>query len=147
MIVLENQAKLVLIVCVIQIIFFQISAALLPISMTDKLVIFFMILISLGVSTAYITYSINCMVAGRCNMFAWIIAGFVIFGVVFSLLSTTMAVTVGQHGRQEALMSNPNIKVYLDALRASKSEKEKFMNCGGGGGGGAPRASAGAYSS
>jgi hypothetical protein len=115
-IVLETQARIVLIVCIVQIIFFQIAAALLPISMSDKVVIFFMILISLGVSTVYLTYSINCMVAGKCNMFAWILAGFVIFAAVFSLLSSTMAVTMGQQGFRKALMDNPNLRPYVDAV-------------------------------
>jgi hypothetical protein len=115
-IALENQAKLVLIVCVVQIIFFQIAAAMLPISLSDKIVIFFMIFISLGVSTIYLTYSINCMTAGHCDTFAWVLAGFVIFGVVFSLLSSTMAMTLNQQGFRKALMDNPKLKMYVDSI-------------------------------
>jgi hypothetical protein len=106
-------------------IFFQISAALLPISVSDKLVIIFMILISLGVSTAYLTYSINCMVAGQCNTFAWVIAGFVIFGVVYALLSTTMTLIRGQQGFRQALASQPDLARFMDALKQSKEDAGK----------------------
>ena len=125
MLKLEKQAKITLIVCIIQIIFYQLSVVFLPISTSDKLVIFLMILISLGVSTAYLTYSINCMVAGKCNVFAWIIAGFVIFGIVFALLNTTMAVAWGQKGVRQALASQPDIVEYVSALENIRKEQRK----------------------
>lgn len=124
MIKLENQAKLVLYVCLAQILFFQLMAGFLPIPIKDRVVIFFMILISLGISTFYLTYSINCMVAGNCNMFAWIIAGVVIFAAVFAMLSTTLTVTTSRAGFK-ALVESPHMKPYYDAVVAANQQQEQ----------------------
>lgn len=121
---LESQAKLVLYVCLAQILFFQLMAVLLPIPVKDRVVIFFMILISLGISTFYLTYSTNCMVAGDCNMFAWIIAGIIIFAAVFAMLSTTLTVTTSRAGFK-ALIESPHMKPYYDAVLAAKREENK----------------------
>ena len=93
MIKLANQAKLVLMVCIIQIIFFELVTIFMPIPTSDKMVVFFLVLIALGISAFYVTYSINCMIQGNCNMWAWIIAGVFIASVVFGMLSTTSNVT------------------------------------------------------
>jgi hypothetical protein len=65
------------------------------------------------------------MVAGKCNVFAWIIAGFVIFGIVFALLNTTMAVAWGQKGVRQALASQPDIVEYVSALENIRKEQRK----------------------
>lgn len=88
---LSSQAQLVLLINVAQIIFFQFISAFLPISFGDKLIMFVLILISMGIATFYMTYSINCMVVGKCNMWAWLIAGIAIVSVVFGMLGTTMS--------------------------------------------------------
>jgi len=88
---LSNQAQLVLLINVAQIIFFQFISAFLPISFGDKLIMFMLILISMGIATFYMTYSIDCMVVGKCNMWAWLIAGIAIVSVVFGMLGTTMS--------------------------------------------------------
>lgn len=88
---LSNQAQLVLMINVAQIIFFQLISAFLPISFGDKLIMFVLILISMGIATFYMTYSINCMVVGKCNMWAWLIAGIAIISIVFGMLGTTMS--------------------------------------------------------
>ena len=59
---LSKQAQIVLLINVIQILFYQLIAAYLPISMGDKLIMFMLILISLGIATFYMTYSIDCMI-------------------------------------------------------------------------------------
>ena len=87
-----TQAKIVLVVCLLQLIFYEFFTATLSIPLNDKLVLFFLILITLGISTFYLTYSTNCIVYGSCNTFAWIIAAVVIFSVVFAMLSTVMSV-------------------------------------------------------
>lgn len=92
---LSPQAKLVLLICVIQIVFYQVSTVFLPVSTNDKLVIFFLVLVALAISTFYVTYSVNCMVMGRCNMWAWIIAGISIASIVFGMLGTTTSLTTG----------------------------------------------------
>ena len=93
MIKLTSQGKLVLMICVIQIVFFQLITLFMPIPTTDKLVVFFLVLIALGISTFYVTYSVKCMVVGKCNMWAWILAGIFITSVVFGMLSTTATIT------------------------------------------------------
>jgi hypothetical protein len=95
MVELSLQAKFVLLVCIIQIVFFQLSTVFLPISTNDKLVIFFLVLVALSISTFYVTYSVNCMVVGKCNMWAWIIAGIFIASSVFGMLGTTTSLTTG----------------------------------------------------
>lgn len=94
---LSNQAQLVLLVNVIQIVFFQLVSAFLPISLSDKLIMFVLIMISMGIATFYMTYSVNCMVKGDCNMWAWMIAGVAIVSIIFGMLGTTMSLkTYGQ---------------------------------------------------
>ena len=92
---LSPQARLILLVCIIQIVFYQVSTIFLPVSTNDKLVIFFLVLIALAISTFYVTYSVNCMVVGKCNMWAWIIAGIFIGSIVFGMLGTTTSLTTG----------------------------------------------------
>jgi signal transduction histidine kinase len=87
-----TQAKIVLVVSLLQLIFYQFFTATLSIPLNDKLILFFLILITLGISTFYLTYATNCIVTGSCNAFAWIIAAVVIFSVVFAMLSTVMSV-------------------------------------------------------
>ena len=121
---LESQARLVLIVCLAQIVMFELMAGFLPIPVKDRVVIFFMILISLGISTFYLTYSINCMVAGDCNMFAWVIAGFVIFAAVFAMLSATLTVTTSRAGFK-ALLDSPHMKPYYEAVIQAQAEEQQ----------------------
>jgi hypothetical protein len=101
---LSNQAQLVLLINVAQIIFFQFISAFLPISIGDKLIMFVLILISMGIATFYMTYSINCMVVGKCNMWAWLIAGVAIVSVVFGMLGTTMSLK--KYGQLYAMNSD-----------------------------------------
>ncbi len=101
---LSNQAQLVLLINVAQIIFFQFISAFLPISFGDKLIMFVLILISMGIATFYMTYSINCMVVGKCNMWAWLIAGIAIVSIVFGMLGTTMSLK--KYGQLYAMNSD-----------------------------------------
>jgi hypothetical protein len=101
---LSNQAQLVLLINVAQIVFFQFISAFLPISFGDKLIMFVLILISMGIATFYMTYSINCMVVGQCNMWAWLIAGIAIVSVVFGMLGTTMSLK--KYGQLYAMSSD-----------------------------------------
>lgn len=107
---LSNQAQFVLLINIAQIVFFQFISAFLPISFGDKLIMFVLILISMGIATFYMTYSINCMVVGKCNMWAWLIAGIAIVSIVFGMLGTTMSLK--KYGQLYA-MSNDK---YLNTL-------------------------------
>jgi hypothetical protein len=107
---LSNQAQFVLMINIAQIVFFQFISAFLPISFGDKLIMFVLILISMGIATFYMTYSINCMVVGKCNMWAWLIAGIAIVSIVFGMLGTTMSLK--KYGQLYA-MSNDK---YLNTL-------------------------------
>jgi hypothetical protein len=105
---------------VIQLVFYQLFAATLTIPLADKLILFFLILVSLGISTFYITYATNCMVVGDCNVFAWIIAAFVIFSVVFAMLSTILSVML------EKRVSGGNIPADVVEFQRSTHPKELF---------------------
>jgi len=111
---LTTQAKWVLVVGIIQLVCFEIITGLLPISLNDKMVIFFLILITMGIATLFYTYSINCMVQGSCTNLAWICAGFIIAGAVFALLSTTISAL--SRGGLANVKKNPYYSPYIQAV-------------------------------
>ncbi len=120
---LSKQAQIVLLINVIQILFYQLIAAYLPISMGDKLIMFLLILISLGIATFYMTYSIDCMIKGKCNMWAWILAGVIIFTLVYGMLGTTNALR--KYGRLQAMKQDETLKALSEAIE-SKPQREDF---------------------
>ena len=120
---LSNQAQLVLLVNVVQIVFFQLVSAFLPISLGDKLIMFILILISMGIATFYMTYSINCMVKGDCNMWAWLIAGVAIVSIIFGMLGTTMSLK--RYGQLYS-MSHDKYLSMLSEVSGTKVAAEHF---------------------
>ena len=61
---------------------YQVSSSKLQMSTTDKVVN----LISLLISALISIYSINCMVVGQCNAFAWIYVGLFTLSVLIILM-------------------------------------------------------------
>jgi hypothetical protein len=123
---LSNQAQLVLLINVAQIIFFQFISAFLPISFADKLIMFVLILISMGIATFYMTYSINCMVVGKCNMWAWLIAGIAIVSIVFGMLGTTMSLK--KYGQLYAMNSDKYLSTIasVSGVTSPPATRENF---------------------
>ena len=126
---LSKQAQIVLLINVIQILFYQLIAAYLPISMGDKLIMFMLILISLGIATFYMTYSIDCMIKGKCNMWAWLLAGIIIFTLVYGMLATTNAIR--KHGILRAMKEDETLKALSETVndgpqRENFEEKRKW---------------------
>jgi hypothetical protein len=85
---ISNQAKTALFMQITQIIAVIIVLLVSPATATAKAIGFFTALFFMGIG-AYVTfYSINCMVVGQCNMFAWIVVGIMLVFFVFSVLAT-----------------------------------------------------------
>lgn len=129
---LTSQAQFVLLINIIQIIFYQLVAAFLPISTRDKLIMFVLILISMGIATFYMTYSVNCMMIGKCNLWAWIVAGILIVSIVYGMLSTTMSIKT--YGQLYAMHFDDTLKLLSTGVQSQPAmyvkpaeKKEKFQ--------------------
>lgn len=118
---LSNQAQVVLLINIVQILFYQLIAASLPISLGDKLIMFVLILISLGIATFYLTYSIDCMIKGKCNMWAWILAGIVIITLVYGMLGTTNSLR--KYGKLATMKTDENLRAFAAATSSPAVEK------------------------
>ncbi len=122
---LSKQAQVVLLINVIQILFFQLIAAFLPISMGDKLTMFILVLIACGIATFYMTYSIDCMVKGKCDMWAWLLAGIVIITLVYGMLSVTNALR--KYGALQAVKQDDTLRALSEAVEGSGApQREDF---------------------
>ena len=120
---LSKQAQVVLLINVIQILFFQLIAAFLPISMGDKLTMFILILIACGIATFYMTYSIDCMVKGKCDMWAWLLAGIIIITLVYGMLGVTNALR--KYGALQAVKQDDTLRILSEAVEDSP-QRENF---------------------
>jgi len=121
---LSKQAQVVLLINVIQILFYQLIAAYLPISLGDKLIMFLLILVSLGIATFYMTYSIDCMIKGKCNMWAWILAGIIIFTLVYGMLGTTNSLR--KYGKLYTMETDKTLKALNEAITSPAPTRENF---------------------
>lgn len=84
---ISNQGKTVLAVQVVQILCALIAVSLLPTSILSKLVSILVVLVFMGIGAFLNFYSVNCMVVGECNVFAWIIVGCMLVSVVFATVA------------------------------------------------------------
>lgn len=84
----SNQGKVVLGIQAIQILTALIAIMILP---TTALVKFFSamsVLFFMGLGALVTFVSINCMVVGDCNLWAWAIVGFLLVSFVFAMVSS-----------------------------------------------------------
>ena len=85
----------------------------------------------MGIATFYMTYSVNCMMIGKCNLWAWIIAGIVIVSIVYGMLSTTMSIKT--YGQLYAMHFDDTLKLLSSGVQTQPAmsvkpaeKKEKF---------------------
>ncbi len=85
---LVSQANIVLIISIIQFLFFE-GIVLFASGLTaaSKAYLFFIILLFMTIGTFFIVYALNCMIIGNCNVFAWLIAGIIIISFLFAVIS------------------------------------------------------------
>lgn len=90
---LSSPAKTVLVVKVAQITLVVLAILLSPIGGELKTMSILSAVLLLGIGAWLSVYALNCMVVGKCNTFAWILASLVAFFFVVSVLGSVLRVS------------------------------------------------------
>ena len=101
---ISQQSKTVLIVQIIQIISVIIAVLASGITLSAKLYSILAVLFFMGIGTWLTFYSINCMVFGNCNLFAWIIVGAILVYFVLAVIASVLGISAAK--KYQAQLTN-----------------------------------------
>lgn len=83
---LATQASVVLWVYIVQTIIFTVFIFVAPIPWVLRWQLLLIVLFLMVVSAFLTVYGVHCMVVGKCNVYAWVIAGLILLSFVVSLV-------------------------------------------------------------
>jgi heme exporter protein D len=83
---LATQASVVLWVYIVQTVIFTVFIFVAPIPWVLRWQLLIIVLFLMVVSAFLTVYGVHCMVVGKCNVYAWVIAGLILLSFVVSLV-------------------------------------------------------------
>jgi hypothetical protein len=88
----SSQGKVVLFIQIIQILAVIVALVLSPTTLPTKLVGILSAIFLMGIGTWLTFTSVNCMVFGDCNVFAWLIVGVLVVTFAFAFLGSIIGI-------------------------------------------------------
>jgi hypothetical protein len=128
---ISPQAKTLLVVQLIQMLAVLVAVLIAPVSMSAKAWSVVSILIFMGLGAWLTFYSINCMVYGSCDVFAWIIVGVVLVFFVLAVVSALIGVATSKtlQGQLTPIWNTgvpviPSVQVKVSEHKEEEKKKE-----------------------